>query len=251
MRIIAREGPSRFLVAVSKDEGRVIDMDQGVVFAPFNLGSILMRGVWEPFTGSEQLLQRLLSRVRPEAEERPAAVAAPARGAREGFLRQLRRTGRRLAEVTSPWRPAVYGVCLNDKGEVLLAVNNGRPNFVNFPGGGILSGEAPIDALKREFREETGMEVEPISLLWATRGRHVNYFRPSQQLIGMYYLVESTGGTLSRRGNGKDVKRLIWAPLQQLPVESMSEFDREAAVVLQRVYGLLFEAQEGDDDEGE
>lgn len=64
----------------------------------------------------------------------------------------------------------VVGVITNDKGEVLLCKRN-EPELVfahgkwEFPGGGIEFGEDPIEAVKREVKEETGVDVEIVRML--------------------------------------------------------------------------------------
>jgi len=55
-------------------------------------------------------------------------------------------------------RPAVYGIIVND-GKVLL-MRLLRTGKYHPPGGGIDLGERVEDALRREIREETGIEVE-------------------------------------------------------------------------------------------
>ena len=64
----------------------------------------------------------------------------------------------------------VVGLITNEKGEVLLAKRN-QPNNPQihgkweFPGGGIEFGEEPEQALLREIKEETGLEVVTVKLL--------------------------------------------------------------------------------------
>jgi 8-oxo-dGTP diphosphatase len=59
-------------------------------------------------------------------------------------------------------RVAVYGICEDPQGQVLL-VRAARYLTVAgkwfLPGGGINHGEHPVTALRREFQEETGLEV--------------------------------------------------------------------------------------------
>ena len=56
---------------------------------------------------------------------------------------------------------------LDDAGRVLLARRAAEPDLGcwDIPGGFLEEGEHPIDGLKRELREETGLEVEPVELL--------------------------------------------------------------------------------------
>jgi len=66
MKIIAHQGTSAYLVQVSKDKSRVLDMDQKIFFKPFNTQSILARGYWEEYTPKEGELEKLLKKVREE-----------------------------------------------------------------------------------------------------------------------------------------------------------------------------------------
>lgn len=53
---------------------------------------------------------------------------------------------------------AVFGIVDNDKDEILLLKHRGR-NVWMFPGGQVEIGENLTDALKREAKEESGMEI--------------------------------------------------------------------------------------------
>ncbi|MBO7339390.1 MAG: NUDIX domain-containing protein [Lachnospiraceae bacterium] len=59
-------------------------------------------------------------------------------------------------------RPSVRGIILQD-GKVLL-VHSKKFGYMKFPGGGIEPGEDHVQALCREVREETGLEVAPESV---------------------------------------------------------------------------------------
>lgn len=125
----------------------------------------------------------------------------------------------------------VYGVLRRD-GKVLLArsVFRGR-TFVNFPGGGVEIGEAPLAALKREFVEETGLAIRPVRCLFSSQEAHLSTQAPIQ-IVSTYWLVESAGGELMKGGNGDDVVDLFWADPAALPVEEMFPADREFAALL-------------------
>ena len=68
-RIIATQNNRVFLIAVSKDMGRVLSLDQGIYFAPYSLDSILARGYWEAFTGDQKILEELKKHVRDEVKD--------------------------------------------------------------------------------------------------------------------------------------------------------------------------------------
>lgn len=125
----------------------------------------------------------------------------------------------------------IYGV-LREGSRVLLtrSVFRGAP-FVNFPGGGVEIGEAPMDALKREFFEETGLTIRPVRTLYASEGAHLSTQAPIQ-IVSAYWLVERLGGDLRAGGNGDDVLELFWADPAALPVDRMFPSDREFSAVL-------------------
>lgn len=56
------------------------------------------------------------------------------------------------------FRPAVYGFILHH-GHILLVTNRNTGKY-SLPGGGVEIGERLETALKREIREETGLEIE-------------------------------------------------------------------------------------------
>ncbi len=60
-------------------------------------------------------------------------------------------------------RVAVYGICEDPDGKVLLVRAAKYLSVAGrwfLPGGGIDHGEDPVDGLRREFAEETGLDVE-------------------------------------------------------------------------------------------
>src|ERR1035437_9147133 len=67
------------------------------------------------------------------------------------------------------------GIITNEKGEVLLADHILRPaSGWGVPGGFLEAGEQPETALRREIREETGLELQDVRLYNArTRRRHI------------------------------------------------------------------------------
>nr|MCU0376467.1 NUDIX domain-containing protein [Chitinophagaceae bacterium] len=55
----------------------------------------------------------------------------------------------------------VYGILINEQGELLVADEKIRGGYyTKFPGGGLEFGEGTRDCLVREFQEELGLKVE-------------------------------------------------------------------------------------------
>lgn len=125
------------------------------------------------------------------------------------------------------FRVAIYGVLVED-GTVLLT-NTRVPSGIvtNFPGGGVALGEAPIDALAREFMEETGIVVSIERLLFCSQAFQQNPEYPREQLIHMYYQVRRTGGDIQHRGNYDDVDSVIWRAPGELTALRILAADQE------------------------
>jgi len=58
-------------------------------------------------------------------------------------------------------RERVEGIVYNDEGKIAL-IKAGKYHYHVFPGGGIESNETPYEALIREVREETGVQIKNI-----------------------------------------------------------------------------------------
>lgn len=130
----------------------------------------------------------------------------------------------------------IYGVLLRDDEHVLLTRSRFiTREFVNFPGGGVELGESPMEALAREYQEETGIQVRPVRVLYASEGLHLSTQMP-MQIVSIYWLVERTTGELRRGGNGDDVIDLFWAHRAKIPTAEMFPSDKEFA---ERLPGLL------------
>ena len=67
-----------------------------------------------------------------------------------------------------------------------------NPNSYEFPGGRLVFGEMLDEALKREIKEETGLEVEIEEVInaWTFTKEEKGF-----QLVGVDYLCKFTGGT--------------------------------------------------------
>ena len=106
--------------------------------------------------------------------------------------------------------------------------------FVNFPGGGVQLGESPIEALRREFFEETGLRIRPLRPLYASERVHIAT-RVPMQIVSIYWLVEKIKGRLKTAGNNDDVLSLFWAKVRRIPTREMFPADCEFVQRLPRL----------------
>lgn len=89
-----------------------------------------------------------------------------------------------------PFNVRVYGLLINDKGQVLLSDEEEYGfRFSKFPGGGLEYGEGLIDGLKREFIEECNVEIEVLEHFYTTDFFIKSVFDDSQ-VISVYYYVK-------------------------------------------------------------
>jgi ADP-ribose pyrophosphatase YjhB (NUDIX family) len=107
--------------------------------------------------------------------------------------------------------PAVEGLLERD-GKILLALRGVEPRrgYWDLPGGFLEEAEEPLDGLRREFREETGIEVEPVEWL----GTHIEPYG-AHFVLGLTWLV---GGEGEPRA-ADDVAELRWFGPDELPAE--------------------------------
>ena len=97
----------------------------------------------------------------------------------------------------------VYAIIHNEKGEVLLSKERrGGSEFTKFPGGGVELGEGILDALHRELLEELDAEINSASLFFVNDFFQISSFRPEDQIVSFYYLVE-----LKNMGNIQEKRR--------------------------------------------
>jgi mutator protein MutT len=84
----------------------------------------------------------------------------------------------------------VYGILINENGEVLLSDERRFGKyFTKFPGGGLEFGEGVKDCLIREFQEELGIAISVGDLVYLTDFYQVSAFNEEDQLISIYYKV--------------------------------------------------------------
>jgi 8-oxo-dGTP diphosphatase len=88
--------------------------------------------------------------------------------------------------------------------------------------------EAVEQAARREFKEETGLEVE-LAGIYAVLS---NFHDPQHQTVGIWYAGHQTGGQLIAGG---DLLRVEFFPLDRLP-DLIFPTDREVTRRLQRTY---------------
>jgi mutator protein MutT len=120
------------------------------------------------------------------------------------------------------------------RGRILLIQRAQEPNkgFWSFPGGRIELGETVLEAVAREVREETGVEIEPVEVFqvydWIVRDDAAK--------IRFHYLVNYVRARylsgVPRAGS--DAADIRWASEEEIPSLTMYPFARDTALRLLR-----------------
>ncbi len=145
----------------------------------------------------------------------------------------------------------VYGVCVKE-GKLLVINKNGGPyiNRYDLPGGSLEEGEDLSTAMKREFLEETGLEIKieenigvidfKLPWLWKefTDVHH----------IAVYYSVKIIGGELSipEQFDGQDSLGALWVSKKDISLDNASPLVLKAFEWLS-THDLGIDAQTYDD----
>ena len=122
-------------------------------------------------------------------------------------------------------RIAAYGVCVDD-GRLLLA--RAAPSLTLrgrwfLPGGGVQHGENPVDSLRREILEESGLEVELGPLLDILSDVRTLPDETSLHTIRLIYRVESWVGSL-RPEVGGTTDAVAWFAKEELATLPLAQY---------------------------
>ncbi len=138
---------------------------------------------------------------------------------------------------SAPFRVAVYAVIMQDD-EVLLA-HRRDIDWWNLPGGGMETGETVEEAMCREVREETGLEVEVEGLVGV-------YSKPRKDEVVLALRCRITGGTLTATEESRECR--FFAP-DALPVNTLPKHRQRVEDALQHLPYAVIRAQRATSEE--
>jgi len=125
---------------------------------------------------------------------------------------------------TQTFRANVGATIVNTDGLVLALERKEIPGSWQFPQGGLDEGEEPMEAVKREILEETGIEASQLDLL-GTIPRWLTYEFPeevrSQKAwrgqVQKWFLFRFNGSNEAiTMGDGKEFRAWEWTSMQEL-----------------------------------
>lgn len=84
---------------------------------------------------------------------------------------------------------SVFAYLTNNNGEVLLIKTHWRSDTWELPGGQVEEGESLSEAVRREFLEETGINIRPIGITGV-------YYNMTKSLLSVGFYAEYVSGEL-------------------------------------------------------
>jgi ADP-ribose pyrophosphatase YjhB (NUDIX family) len=124
-----------------------------------------------------------------------------------------------LAVYANP-APTASALVVDEEGKVLLARRAQDPGsgMWDLLGGFVDEGEPPLDALKRELKEETGLEIEPGEFLGGYPDR---YGDEGIYTLNLYWTARVVGGELEL---DDELEEIAWFAADELPARDEFAF---------------------------
>ena len=125
--------------------------------------------------------------------------------------------------------PTANAVCVDEQGRVLLARRAYEPDKGRWdvPGGFLEEAEHPLDGVRRELREEAGIEIEPLEFLCATVDRYGN----DESAVATLNLTWTARVVAGVPKPADDVSELRWFGRHELPPDRELAFTTVADVL--------------------
>jgi 8-oxo-dGTP diphosphatase len=126
-------------------------------------------------------------------------------------------------------QPTASAVVRRGDGAILLARRAGPPDEGKWdlPGGFLEEGEHPLDAVVRELREETGLDIEPLDLL-AVEMDVYGDDDDAPATLNLYWTARVLSGEPEA---ADDVSELRWFDPEELPSDDELAFEVNARVL--------------------
>jgi 8-oxo-dGTP diphosphatase len=126
-------------------------------------------------------------------------------------------------------KPTASALCHDDEGRVLLGRRSIEPykGAWDLLGGFVEEGEHPLDAVRRELREETGLEIEPLDFFGVWMDRYGGD-STAQSTMNLIWTARIVGGEPSP---ADDVVELRWFGAEELPPPDECAFELVSEVL--------------------
>jgi ADP-ribose pyrophosphatase YjhB (NUDIX family) len=168
----------------------------------------------------------------PRATKRCGTKLCPTSGSRKAAVPKRDYYSDPNAPKANSIVPAVTAVVKNDDGDLLMIERTDNGLWA-LPGGAQDIGESVIDAVRREVKEETGIDIEVTGLSGIySDPRHVIAYDDGEvrQEFSLCFRARPTGGSLRA---SSETSRAAWVALDQL-----DHLDMHPTMRLRVIHGL-------------
>jgi nucleoside triphosphatase len=118
----------------------------------------------------------------------------------------------------------VGALVVNEKGQVLIVKSKKWGDKYTVPGGHIELGERAEDAIVREVKEETGLDVGPVELLIVQQAIYPKDYHKHQHFIFMDYICKGKNQTVQL--DGRELQEYVWVSPEEALKLDLEEYTR-------------------------
>ena len=113
---------------------------------------------------------------------------------------------------------------MNEKGEVLIVRSHKWGDKYTVPGGHIELGERAEDAIRREVKEETGLDAEPVELLIVQQAIYPKDFHKHEHYVFMDYVLKVKSSKVQL--DGRELQDYVWVKPEEALKLDLEEYTR-------------------------
>ena len=121
--------------------------------------------------------------------------------------------------------PTVGALIVNDEGKVLLCESHKWPNIFTVPGGHVELGETFEEALRREIKEEVGLDVKVNELLSIQQVIYPREFWKKAHFVFLDFLCRAEG-CQEVRIDGNEIQSTIWVDPKEALILNIDRYLR-------------------------
>lgn len=121
--------------------------------------------------------------------------------------------------------PTVGALITHKSGDILLVKSYKWKDFWTVPGGHIEVGETAESAVKREVKEEVGLDVDPVKLLIVQEAVYPKNFNLNKHFIFLDYLCISKFKKVTL--DNREIQEYIWMNPDEALKENLEEYTRK------------------------
>jgi nucleoside triphosphatase len=130
-----------------------------------------------------------------------------------------------LQSLTQQFPEATVGALIvNSKGEVLIVRSSKWNDKYTVPGGHIELGERAEDAIRREVKEETCLDVEVERLLLVQQAIYPRFYHKHEHFVFMDYLCKAKDTDVKL--DGRELQHYVWVNPREALKLDMEEYTR-------------------------